>query len=213
MSSPMVRICAVQFFAWFAWFTFLLFITTWVGETIFHGDPSAPSHSPSLETFREGVRFGALGLTVFAAVTMVSSLVLPILAVPLGIKPVFFVCQLIFAICLFLPLWIDNKIGSVILISICGIPWTAVMIFPFTVVSMSVDESESGLYIGVLNIFVVVPQIIVGLGIGMIVNIFNGKVVSALVSGSISAFISAILVCSLQLKQKLPVEIATNFIH
>jgi len=106
MSSPMVRICAVQFFAWFAWFTFLLFITTWVGETIFHGDPSAPSHSPSLETFREGVRFGALGLTVFAAVTMVSSLVLPILAVPLGIKPVFF-CLPVDICNLSLPTFVD----------------------------------------------------------------------------------------------------------
>jgi len=90
MPTGMRRICAVQFFAWFAWFNFILYITTWVGENVFHGDPSAPENSIPLGLFQEGVRFGALGLTIFAAVTIVCSLIIPTLSRCCGIKPLFF---------------------------------------------------------------------------------------------------------------------------
>ena len=39
MPPSMTRVCIVQFFTWMGWFTYLLYITTWVGENIFHGDP------------------------------------------------------------------------------------------------------------------------------------------------------------------------------
>ena len=38
MPSGMRRVCMVQFFSWIGWFTYLLYISTWVGENIFHGD-------------------------------------------------------------------------------------------------------------------------------------------------------------------------------
>jgi len=211
MPKGMIRICGVQFFAWFAWFTFILYITTWVGENIFKGNPGASPSSDSLLLFQEGVRFGALGLTIFAAVTMVCSVILPILSRYLGIKLIFSVCQLILAVCLLLTFWIESKQGALALIAICGIPWTAVMVFPFTIVAMSVEESESGMYMGVLNIFVVLPQILVSLGIGFVIDIFDGDLVSALVCGSIFAFISSTLVWTLILHDKKPIEISHRF--
>jgi len=209
MSKGMFRICMVQFFSWFAWFTFILFITTWVGENIFHGDASAPEHSVPLEVFEAGVRFGALGLSIFAGATIICSVLLPFCTKYIGIKPIFFGCQLLLAFCLFLPVWIETKYGALILISACGIPWTAVMVFPFTIVAMSVKESECGLYIGVLNIFVVIPQILVSLGIGFVVDFFHGNLVAGMVTGGFSALISAILVWTLILKER-SIEIVEN---
>lgn len=81
---------------------------------------------------QEGVRYGSLGLTIFAAVTMGCSLIYPILSRIFGIKTVFFASQLILALCLTLPVWIHSKIGAILIISACGVPWTAVMVFPFT---------------------------------------------------------------------------------
>jgi len=211
MPKGMIRICAVQFFAWFAWFTFILYITTWVGENVFNGNPGADPSSVSLLKFQEGVRCGALGLTIFAAVTTVCSIIFPILSRYLGIKPIFFVCQLVLGACLLSTLWINSKEGALVIIAACGIPWTAVMIFPFAVVAMSVEESESGMYMGVLNIFVVIPQILVAVGIGFVINIFDGDLVSALVSGAISAFLSSILVWTLVLHDRTPIEILPGF--
>lgn len=152
---------------------------------------------------KSGVRWGSLGLSIFAAVTMGCSLIFPILSRFLGIRPVFFGSQIVLAICLFLPLWIETKIGALFIIACCGIPWTAVMVFPFTLVAMSVAEEECGMYMGlfasigtpidslqgVLNIFVVIPQILVSVGIGFLINLFDGNLAAALTAGSISAVI------------------------
>jgi len=119
---------------------------------------------------------------------------------------VFFVSQLILAVCLLLPLWVVSKPGALVLIASCGISWTAVMIFPFTVVAMSVEEQECGLYMGVLNIFVVMPQIFVSLVIGTVIDHFGG-LEAAFVLGSISALISAFCVWTLILKEKNPEDV------
>lgn len=211
MPPGLRRICAVQFFAWFGWFTFMLYITTWVGENVFDGDPSCPPGSSGLLLFQEGVRFGALGLTIFSAVTVVCSVLFPLLCRIVGIRLVFFTCQIVLAICLFLTLWVKSRGGAIVLIAACGIPWTAVMVFPFTIVAMNVEAKDSGLFMGVLNIFVVIPQILVSVVVGFVVLYFNGNVVAALVTGSGSALLSAFLVWTLVVKEDEVVEISPNF--
>jgi len=194
MPKALKRVCIVQFFSWLAWFTFLLYITSWVAENVFHGDPDSPQGSESLELFKEGVRFGSLGLTLFAAVTTVCSVILPFATRFFGIRIVFFFCELVLAVMLALPLWVSSKAGALIVIGGCGIPWTAVMVLPFTLVALSVDEAESGMYMGVLNIFVVIPQIVVALGIGFVLQQFGGNLAVALAVGAGSAFIASISV-------------------
>lgn len=63
------------------------------------------------------------------------------------------------------------------------------MVLPFTLVALSVPESESGMYMGVLNIFVVTPQIIVALGIGFVIEKFSGNLAAALTVGAVSALL------------------------
>lgn len=93
-------------------------------------------------------------------------------------------------------------LGAIILISLFGIPWATVMILPFSIVGISVKENESGLYmgnplifnkkyfiLGILNIFVVLPQLLVSITIGFVIEFFNGNIIAAFVVGSISAFL------------------------
>jgi len=194
MPKGMQRICAVQFFAWFGWFTFLLYITSWMATSIYRGDPNADAGTEEAILFDEGVRFGSLALTVFSAVTMVFSVILPTLTRLVGIKPIFMTCQLILALCLFLPLFVKDRWVAFVLISFCGFPWTCVMVFPFSIVAMVVPETESGMYMGVLNIFVVVPQMVVAITMGFLVDGFHGWFAPALAAGGISAIISAVFI-------------------
>lgn len=54
---------------------------------------------------------------------------------------------------------------------------------------MNVNEEESGMYMGVLNIFVVIPQILVALGIGFLLRAAGGNFAIALACGGASALI------------------------
>jgi len=125
---------------------------------------------------------------------MIFSVILPKLVDRIGIKPIYFVSQIILSVCLLLPIWVQTKVGAMFLICICGIPWSVVMVLPFTLVAMSVPEKKSGLYMGVLNIFVVVPQLLVSVTIGFLIKIFHGDLSAALAAGGIAAFISALMV-------------------
>jgi len=200
----MQRICLVQFFTWLAWFNFILYITSWVGENIYGGNPDAADHSSAKELFDEGVRKAALGLSLSAAVAIGTSLALPKLAQWIGIKIVFLVGNLILGVCLIVTLWIKSSVGAIAMIATTGIPWAVVMSLPFTLVALAVEEEETGLFMGVLNIFVVIPQIIVALGVGFLLNQFRGNFVAALAAGGGAAFIAAILCVTLITTPKPP---------
>jgi len=201
MPKGMRRICLVQFFTWLAWFTYLLYMTSWVGISIFGGNPNSQD-SNLVNLFDEGVRKASLGLAANAVITVIASLILPNLAKILGIKPLYFVGQLILAFCLLLTLWVKSQEGALILIAACGIPWAVVMIFPFTIVSLSVDERDAGKYMGVLNIFVVLPQICISIGIGWVIILFKGNLASALSFGGICSIFAAAFVWTLIIKKQ-----------
>eukprot|EP01118_Nematostelium_gracile_P017525 TRINITY_DN7518_c0_g1_i5.p1 TRINITY_DN7518_c0_g1~~TRINITY_DN7518_c0_g1_i5.p1 ORF type:complete len:288 (-),score=50.29 TRINITY_DN7518_c0_g1_i5:33-896(-) len=213
MPDGMGKICAVQFTSWLAWFNFLIYITTWVGENIFGGSASEPEGSRELALFQEGVRYGALGLTLNAVVTVVMSLILPVLTRWLGLKRIFFVCQIILGVCLLCTWFVREKVMALILIAFFGIPWSAIMVFPFTIVGGIVDESEAGLYMGVLNIFVVVPQILVSIFVGFLIDWMQGNVVGGLVFGASAAFLSAVLVIRLKVNERHGLSVVTSGGH
>jgi len=209
MPNAMKRVCLVQFFTWVAWFTYILYITAWVGTDIFHGDPSSKDEA-LVALFNEGVRRAALGLAINAVVTVAVSLILPPLAARVGIKPCYCAGQLILAACLILTLFVKTEAGALTIIAFCGIPWAVVMVFPFTLVAMAVDESQAGTYMGVLNIFVVLPQLCVSLGIGQVVKLFNGNLAAPLAVGGVSSLIAAGLVWILVTKKEQPYEKLTE---
>jgi len=197
MPPVVSRVCVVQFFSWIAWFTFILFITDWVGEDVFGGNPFAPEGSASRAAYDNGVRHGALALSLNAVVTIIMSVVLSKIVESIGYRPVYFVSQMILAACLIATNWIKNVYAAQVIILVCGIPWAVTMILPFTIVGQGVLPSQGGLYMGALNIFVVLPQIMVSVFVPFIISIFDHKVVSALVAGGISSIIAAF--CALRL--------------
>jgi len=52
------------------------------------------------------------------------------------------------------------------MMAVCGIGWAAIVSLPFAIMSQKVDQSRMGLYMGVFNLSVVLPQLVASLGIG-----------------------------------------------
>ncbi|PRP80204.1 hypothetical protein PROFUN_12162 [Planoprotostelium fungivorum] len=205
MPASLRRVCAVQFFTWIAWFTVFLYGTAWVGEAIYGGSPEAPEDSEEYRKFDHGVQFGSLALCVNSAITMVASVGLPYAVSKVGIKPVYSFGQFMLAVCLIPMFFVHTRAGAFILLAGLGIPWSVVMVLPFTLVALCVEESQCGLYIGeegveveltragVLNIFVVIPQLVVALLIGQVITIAHGNMAVAFLIGA-SALCWALIV-------------------
>ncbi|KYQ91309.1 suc1-sucrose proton symporter [Tieghemostelium lacteum] len=199
MPPYLKRLCCVQFFSWIGWFSFILFATTWVGVNVYGGNPDAPEGTEERERFQLGVRIGSLGLTFSSLLNILISFLIPLLFKLVGIKIVYFVGTLIQAVTFLLFFFLQSKIAALVLITFTGIPWSIVMIVPFAIVGLGANETQystenSGLQIGILNIFIVLPQLLVAVGISFVIEIFNGNVAYSLLTGSISSFIATLLI-------------------
>lgn len=85
-----------------------------------------------------------------------------------------------------------SSIWLYIYIAVCGIGWAAIVSLPFAIMSEKVDKSLMGLYMGIFNLSVVLPQLIVSAGIGKIIQSAVDKNIIFVISGitlGISAFL------------------------
>lgn len=62
-----------------------------------------------------------------------------------------------------------------VVMAFMGIGWAAIVSLPFSIMSQSVDASRIGLYMGVFNLSIVLPQLLVSLGIGSLVQAMDDK--------------------------------------
>ncbi|MFK7909124.1 MAG: MFS transporter [Akkermansiaceae bacterium] len=74
-----------------------------------------------------------------------------------------------------------------------GIAWASILSMPYAMLSNSVPGEKMGFYMGVFNIFIVIPQIIASLGFGPIVKyLFDGDPMKAVMMGGVSFLIAAL---------------------
>lgn len=79
-----------------------------------------------------------------------------------------------------------------LMIAIAGIGWASIVSLPFAIISEKVDQTKMGLYMGIFNLSVVLPQLVASFKMGEIVNVSLDKSVVFLIC-SISLAISGIL--------------------
>ena len=79
-----------------------------------------------------------------------------------------------------------------LLMAVCGIGWAAIVSLPFAIMSEKVDESRMGFFMGIFNLSVVLPQLIVSLVLGYFIQEAQDKNLIFIISGTTLA-ISAIL--------------------
>jgi MFS family permease len=62
-----------------------------------------------------------------------------------------------------------------VVMAVMGIGWAAIVSLPFAIMSQQIDPSRIGLYMGVFNLSVVLPQLVVSLGVGAVIERFTDK--------------------------------------
>ena len=85
----------------------------------------------------------------------------------------------------------DQKEMLYVLMALLGIGWSSIISLPFAIMSEKVDQSRMGLYMGLFNLSVVIPQLVVSLGIGLLISRLVDKSIVFQIS-TIALLISAI---------------------
>ncbi|KAK4489977.1 hypothetical protein RD792_000631 [Penstemon davidsonii] len=190
---------------WIGWFPFLLFDTDWMGREIYGGKPNEG------ENYNLGVSMGSLGLMLNSVILGITSVFMEKLCrkwgagCTWGISSVFmslcFVAMIIITV-IKSNINIDGQLPSngivvaaLIVFALLGIPLAITYSVPYALVSTRIESLGlgQGLSMGVLNLAIVVPQVIVSLGSGPWDQLFGGGNTPAFVVAAISAFLSGLI--------------------
>jgi maltose/moltooligosaccharide transporter len=75
-----------------------------------------------------------------------------------------------------------------------GIAWAGLLTMPYAILCSVVPYRKMGIYMGMFNFFIVIPQIVAAAVLGLFVRtVFNGHAINALVLGGISMLVAAVL--------------------
>jgi maltose/moltooligosaccharide transporter len=76
-----------------------------------------------------------------------------------------------------------------------GIAWASTISMPYSILAGAIPEGKTGIYMGIFNFFIVIPEIIAALGFGWVMNNFlNNDRMAAVTAGGISLALAALLV-------------------
>ena len=76
-----------------------------------------------------------------------------------------------------------------------GLAWASILAMPYAIVTGSLPQHKMGVYMGIFNFFIVIPQILAATILGfMVKSLFNGDSIYALLLGGISLLVAAVLI-------------------
>lgn len=186
----MWRLATVQFFSWFALFLMWVYTTSGVAQNVWN-TPAADSTSPAFNAAGNwvGVIFGLYSL--FAALY---SMVIAQLATRFGRKTVYLASLLAGGIGLLSMIFIHNQYGLIISMIGVGIAWAAILAMPYAILSAALPASKMGVYMGLFNATITIPQIAAGLLGGLVLSLLEGRAVLMLGVAGISMLLAGLSV-------------------
>jgi len=186
MPATMRQLAAVQFFTWLGLFSMWLYFGPAVARNVFR----APDENSALYT--EGVEWAGLCFGMYSAVCFVFSFALPWLAARIGRKGVHAACLIAGALGLLSVATIHDKWLLFFSITGVGIAWASILSMPYAILSGSLPPDKTGMYMGIFNFFITLPEIIASLAFGWIMNALLGNNrLLALIGGGVFLMVAA----------------------
>tara|TARA_B100000768_G_scaffold116531_1_gene107843 strand:- start:2818 stop:4134 length:1317 start_codon:yes stop_codon:yes gene_type:complete len=181
MPKFMWKISAVYLFQWYALFVYWQFSTPLFIKTMGYSISEAGSQS------------AAMSLT-YNTTTMLIALILVPLTLKFGNKKMYALSLLGTAIALFWIPFISDPFLVLIPMILFGIGWAAMMGIPYTMVSKIVPQERRGVYMGILNMMIVIPMGIETLTFGPIYKyLLDGNAIYAILFAGVFFAIAAFL--------------------
>ena len=156
MPRTMRQLAPVQFCTWLGLFCMWLFFGVAIARSVFGAaSPQAPGYT-------EGVKWGGICFAFYSAVTFVFAMVLPQIAEALGRKATHCLCLACGGVGLLSVVFIHNQWLLLAPMLGVGIAWASILSMPYAVLVGSLPPDRFGVYMGIFNAFIVIPEIIAG---------------------------------------------------
>jgi maltose/moltooligosaccharide transporter len=189
MPATMKDLAWVQMCTWFGLFCMWLYFPVAVARSVF----GAPDERSPLYT--AGIEWAGLCFGLYSAVCFAFSFVLPRLAARLGRRQAHGLCLLMGALGLLSVAVIHDKWLLFLSMTGVGIAWASILSMPYAMLAGALPPARTGVYMGIFNFFIVIPEIVVALTFDdvMMPYVFRYSRVAAVIAGGILMLVAAVL--------------------
>ncbi len=191
MPTTMRQLSWVQFFSWFGLFGMWVFATPAIAQHIYgldYTDSSSTTYQDAGDWI--GILFG-----VYNMVSAFYAFALPYIAKKVGRKRTHAISLIIGGLGLLSIYIMPDKNWLIISMIGVGIAWSSILAMPYAILAGSISPKKMGVYMGIFNFFIVIPQIINALIGGPLVKYaYDNHAIFALMMSGVSFIIAASLV-------------------
>jgi maltose/moltooligosaccharide transporter len=200
MPTIMKRLALVQFFSWSALYTMWVFTTPVVAQTFYH----APD--PATAAYQAAGNWVDVLFAIYNGVAAVAALaILPWLAGSIGKARTHMICLLCGAAGYASFLIIRDPMALIASEIGIGIAWASILAMPYAILASSLPQRKLGIYMGLFNIFIVVPQLLVATVMGSIMKaFFPGQPIWTMLAAALVMVIAAVAMMGVATLDKVP---------
>ncbi|KAF1721262.1 MFS transporter [Pseudoxanthomonas wuyuanensis] len=189
MPATMRQLAVVQFFSWFALFSMWIYTTPAVTQVHFGAADTSSA------AYNEGANWVGVLFAAYNGFAALAAIVIPLLVRMLGLRVshLINVCLGSAGLLSFLfvrdPQWLLLSMVGV------GFAWASILSLPYALLSDSLPAQKMGIYMGIFNFFIVIPQLVAASILGFLLKTFaGGQPIYALAIGGVSLLISGLCV-------------------
>jgi maltose/moltooligosaccharide transporter len=198
MPSQMKRLALVNFLTWPGLFLMWFYYSTGVAADIFGGDAKNNS-----EVYTQGLEHANATSAILNLITFVFSFSLPFIVSKIGKKYTHTVCLIIGGLGLISVKFIHDPWMLYISMGMVGIAWASILSMPYSMLAGVLPAEKMGIYMGVFNFFIVLPEIIASLFFGKIMeNFLNNDRLTAVLIGGVLLCIAAVICAAIVRESK-----------
>jgi maltose/moltooligosaccharide transporter len=171
MPATMRQLGLVQFFSWFALFTMWVYTTPAIAHHVF----GLAISDTSSDAFRDAGSWTGIIFGVYNGISALYALALPTIARKIGRKKTHSFSLLAGGIGLISMYFADDKSDLIFSMIGVGLAWASILSMPYAILAGSIPSGKMGVYMGIFNFFITIPQIVNGVVGGPIVSSIYGN--------------------------------------
>ncbi|HWS61085.1 MAG TPA: MFS transporter [Flavobacterium sp.] len=180
----------VQFFSWFALFLMWVYTTRAIANQVWGSE----ALDPKSIGFNEAGDWTGVLFAFYSAVAALFSLLIPRIANTIGRKKTYSFSLLMGGIGLASMYFVHDKTILLLSISGVGLAWAAILAMPYAMLSGSLPADKMGVYMGLFNATITIPQIAAGLLGSTILTFFGGFPIAIIVIAGVSMMFAGLAV-------------------
>ncbi|MGO2291755.1 MFS transporter [Pseudoalteromonas prydzensis] len=189
MPEAMKQLAWVQFFSWFTLFAMWIYTTSAV--TSFHYGSSDTSSA----AYNDGADWVGILFAAYNGFAALAALCIPIIVKRVGLKLAHAINLVLGALGLASFIFINDPSLLIWPMIGVGFAWASILSLPYAMLSSSVPSKKMGVYMGIFNFFIVIPQLLAASVLGLILrHFFENQPIYALVLGAVSWILAAVAV-------------------